>query len=117
MKDVKQNKEARGAGTGLFLQPVAFSASPGKGWTAFLMDCLLLFFGLFGAAWAFLSAFSLPIDPIFPLVLAASFALLFTAAYRWRFADVILFVLAAGLCVFLWRFQEEIVQGFLVAAN
>ena len=117
MKDVKQNKGIRGAGSGLFLQPAVFSAFPGRGWAAFLMDCLLLFFGLFGAAWAFLSAFSLPVDPVFPLVLAASFALLFTAAYRWRFADVILFVLAAGLCVFLWRFQEEIVQGFLVTAN
>ncbi len=102
---------------GLFLQKPRFQRAEGGGPARLLLDFLLLVLGLFGTAWAFSSAFSIPAHVPALLAAAAVLSALFTAAYRWRFVDILLFLLSAALCVGLWRAQEEIVQGFLLAAN
>ncbi len=101
----------------LFMQAPEIRQGGGHGWGSLLIGCLLLFLGLAGTAWAFVSSFALPAHLPLLLALAACLSLLLTAGYRWRFADILLFLLSAALCLFLWRFQGEIVQGFLCTVN
>lgn len=101
----------------LFMQAPEIRQGGGHGWGSLLIGCLLLFLGLAGTAWAFVSSFALPAHLPLLLALAACLSLLLTAGYRWRFADILLFLLSAALCLFLWRFQSEIVQGFLCTVN
>lgn len=101
----------------LFLQAPEIRQGEGKGWGSLLISCLLLILGLGGTAWAFVSSFALPVYLPVLLSLAVLLSLLLTVGYRWRFADILLFVLSAALCLFLWRFQKEIVQGFLCTVN
>ena len=101
----------------LFLSAPAFAGEEKKGWADLLCGALLLFLGLMGTAWSFVSAFSLDVSLWVPACVAACAAILLAAAIRWHFADILLFVLSAALCLFLWRYQEEIVQGFLLTVN
>lgn len=113
---MKRNRQDASPST-LFLSAPAFAGEEKKGWGDVVCGALLLFIGLMGTAWSFVSAFSLDVSLWVPACVAACAALLLSAAIRWHFADILLFVLSAALCLFLWRYQEEIVQGFLLTVN
>ena len=113
---MKQNP-SREARSSLFLQPPVFRTEKRRGEAGVVVSGLLFFLGLFGTVWGFVSCFSLPVSLPVLAGWAAILCLLLTVGHRWRFADILLFLLSAALCLFLWRFQEEIVQGFLLTVN
>lgn len=101
----------------LFLQPPLFRGGNGGAGIGLAISGLLLFLGLFGAAWAFSSCFALSVSLPVLAGLAAFLSLILTVAYRWHFADILLFLLFGALCLLIWRFQSEVVQGFLLTVN
>lgn len=112
MKQTKK-KEVQSA---LFLrQPEFHTGKAGEAGIA--IAGLLFLMGLFGTIWGFSSCFALPVSLPVLAGWAAILCLLLTLGHRLHFADILLFVLSAALCLFLWRFQAEIVQGFLLTVN
>ena len=101
MKQTKK-KEVQSA---LFLrQPEFHTGKAGEAGIA--IAGLLLLMGLFGTIWGFSSCFALPVSLPVLAGWAAILCLLLTLGHRLHFADILLFVLSAALCLFLWRFQR-----------
>lgn len=74
--------------------------------------------GILGAAWCFISAFSLPVLPLTVNLYALLFTAIFTLSYFFKrsriyihFLFVVLYTIAA------WHFRSEMAQGFVITTN
>ena len=99
---------------GILLSQPAWKEPMHGNLSALLADTLLVLLGLFGVAQCTVSAFSIPVKPIFLSICIALFAFLFLAIFslkRWRMP--ILLILSAAYCVTAYLLRTYFLQGFL----
>lgn len=85
---------------------------------ALLADTLLVLLALFGVAQCTVSAFSIPVKPIFVSFCIALFAFLFLAVFslkRWRLP--LLLLISAAYCGAAYFLRSYFLQGFVISTN
>ncbi len=103
---------------GILLSQPAWKEPMHGNLSALLADTLLGLLGLFGVAQCTVSAFSIPVKPIFLSICIALFAFLFLAIFslkRWRMP--ILLILSAAYCVTAYLLRTYFLQGFVISTN
>ena len=103
---------------GILLSQPAWKEPMHGNLSALLADTLLVLLGLFGVAQCTVSAFSIPVKPIFLSICIALFAFLFLAIFslkRWRMP--ILLILSAAYCVTAYLLRTYFLQGFVISTN
>lgn len=83
---------------------------------AFSFTVVLL--GVLGAAWCFISAFSLPVLPLTVNLYALLFAAVFTVSYSLKRAHIYIhFLLVILYAAAAWYFRAGMAQGFVITTN
>lgn len=83
-----------------------------------VLDFLIILLGISGAAWCFISAFSLPVLPVTLILYSLLFTGLFTLTfYLKRIASPLLIVMTLVYAAALWVLRQSFVLGFIITTN